>query len=331
MMRNPPFRYVAPRKVEEAVKILGAEGPDAMPIAGGTDLVPKMKRRQFEPKVVVSLRRLNEMRGKSGDPGKGLVLGAGQILSDIEGDSDIRGAYPVISETVRGIAHPLIQNMGTLGGNLCVDTRCTYWDQTYGWRKSIDFCMKKDGTICWVAPSSPRCWAVTSTDAAPVLIALGARVKLVSSRGERLIHVDDLYRDDGIRFLNKEPDELLTEVHLPPVNGWRASYRKLRRRGSIDFPVLGAAAWIRFGDRDAVEEARVVLGGVGSRPHVVDDASKALVGRPLSTDSITEAAEACFVRGKPLDNTDFIMNWRKRMIRAKVREALESLQGGASS
>jgi 4-hydroxybenzoyl-CoA reductase subunit beta len=324
MMRNPKFRYVAPTSVDEALRVLADHGPEAMPIAGGTDLIPKMKRRQFEPKVVIGLSRLRELASIDGDPASGLVVGAGVTLAELRDNATVRQAYPAVSRTMSLIANPLIQNMGTIGGNLCLDTRCNYYDQTHSWRESIDFCMKKEGKICWVAPSSPRCWAVTSTDSAPLLIAMDARVTLRSVRGDREIPAGDLFRDDGMRWLDKEPDELLTAVRLPAVNGWRATYRKLRRRGSIDFPVLGVGAWARF-EGDRVAEARIVLGAVGSRPHEVPEASSALIGRPLDADSIASAAEAAYARGKPLDNTDFMMNWRKRMIREYVTRALGDL------
>lgn len=327
MMRNPRFRYVAPSSLEEALRVLAEHGPDAMPIAGGTDLVPKMKRRQFEPKVVVGLSRLRELAFVEGSPQTGLSLGAGVTLAELRDSPVVRLAYPSLSRTMALIANPLIQNMGTIGGNLCLDTRCNYYDQTHSWRQSIDFCMKKDGKICWVAPSSPRCWAVTSTDSAPLLIAMGARVTLRSVRGERTIPIAQLFRDDGMRWLNKAPDELLTAVRLPPVDGWRATYRKLRRRGSIDFPVLGVGAWVRF-DRGRVAEARIVLGAVGSMPQEVPEAAEALIGRELTVETIGAAAEAAYVRGKPLDNTDFMMNWRKRMIREYVTRALRDLTAG---
>ena len=154
-----------------------------------------------------------------------------------------------MSKAAELISTPLLRNMGSIGGNLLLDTRCNYYDQNYEWRKGINFCMKKDGEICWVAPSSPRCWAVQSSDSAPVMVAIGAKVKLISSSGERLLPAADLYNDDGIRYLNKRPDELLTEIHLPPTNGWRATYWKLRRRGSFDFPVLGVATCLTSGGR----------------------------------------------------------------------------------
>ena len=182
--------------------------------------------------------------------------------------------------------------------------------------------MKKDGKVCWVAPSSSRCWAVQSSDCAPVMVAIGARVKLVSPSGERWISAAELYNDDGIRHLNKRPDELLTEIHLPPANGWRAAYWKLRRRGSFDFPVLGVAVCITQENDGTVRDAKIILGGVGSHPIEAKSSEQAVIGRKLTDDAIREAAEAAYSPAKPLDNTDFHMLWRKEMTRYYVAGAL---------
>ena len=244
MMRLPKFRYYSPRTIAEAVAIRADAGPDGAYVAGGTDLYPNMKRRQQTPKVVVGLSRVEDLAG-SGAQNGGMVLGAGLLLSEVEHDPRVRAAYPGLAHAVSEISTPPLRNMGTLGGNLILDTRCNYYDQSYEWRQAIDFCMKKDGTICWVAPGSRKCLAVQSADTVPVLIAMGARALLVSRDGERELAVEDLYRNDGIDYVTKRPDELLTRVLLPKPNGWRASYRKLRRRGAFDFPVLsvGAAVW----------------------------------------------------------------------------------------
>jgi 4-hydroxybenzoyl-CoA reductase subunit beta len=186
--------------------------------------------------------------------------------------------------------------------------------------------MKKDGTICWVAPSSPRCWAVSSSDIAPVMVAIGAEFVLVGPRGERVVPAGRLYANDGINYLTKQPDEILAEVRLPAPNGWDATYHKLRRRGSFDFPVLGVAAWIRWDGRK-VADARVVLGGVASQPQEVAAAGAALAGGDLSDDAIAAAADAAYRPAKPLDNTDFDLSWRKQMTRVWVARALEELRG----
>ncbi len=168
--------------------------------------------------------------------------------------------------------------MGTIGGNVCVDTRCNYYNQSHEWRKAIGFCMKKDGDICLVAPGSSRCWAVSSSDTAPVLWALGAKLRLVGADGERTVPMAALYQDDGIDYLAKRPDEIVADIQLPPAEGWRSAYLKLRRRGSFDFPVLGVAVAARM-DGDVVRDARIVLGAVASQPRPSEKAAAALVGQ----------------------------------------------------
>jgi 4-hydroxybenzoyl-CoA reductase subunit beta len=217
--------------------------------------------------------------------------------------------------------------MGTIGGNLCLDTRCNYYDQNYEWRKAIDFCMKKDGAICWVATSSTKCLAVSSTDTAPALMALGAEVTLVSAGGTRRVDVGDLFRNDGIHYMIRRPDEILTAVHLPPLDGWRSTYWKLRRRGAFDFPVLSVAAAVRLTSDGVVDAARIVLGAVASRPVDAPDGARALVGQPLSDAVIAHAAEQAAHPARPMDNTDFTLVWRKRVTRDFVTYALRELRG----
>ena len=243
MMRLPWFKYHAPHSVAEAARILAAEGPQAMLIAGGTDLLPNMKRRHQAPATLVSLRQVESLKKVANDVG--LTLGAGLTLTEVVGTAAVRGKYLALWQAAAQVATPHLRNMGTLGGNLCLDTRCSYYNQNYEWRKAIDFCMKKDGETCWVATGSKRCLAVSSTDTAPALISLGARVKLVSAAGEREVALVDLYRNDGMDYLARKPDEILTEVALPNLDGWKSAYWKLRRRGSFDFPVLGVAAAVR--------------------------------------------------------------------------------------
>jgi 4-hydroxybenzoyl-CoA reductase subunit beta len=217
--------------------------------------------------------------------------------------------------------------MATLGGNLCLDTRCNYYDQNYEWRKAINFCLKKDGDTCWVAPGSPKCMAVSSTDAAPALIALGARVRLVSRSGEREVLLSDLYNNDGLYYTKRKPNEILAEVLLDPLDGWKSAYWKLRRRGSFDFPVLSVAAAARISGSGGVEEARIVIGSAASLPLIAAEAAKSLVGRPLNADSIREAAVLAARIAKPLDNTDFDMSWRKKVTGEFVTCALLELRG----
>lgn len=334
-MRLPKFTYRTPRTIAEAVKIVGDTGPESQFVAGGTDLYPNMKRRQQMPKTVISVMRLPELNSVTGDGSKGLVIGASITLTEICENEIIKRDYPVIASAARTISTPILRNMGTIGGNLLLDTRCNYYDQNYEWRKAINFCLKKDGDVCWVAPGSSKCWAVQSSDLVPVMVAIGAKFRLVSTLGDRMIDAAAFYNDDGIDYLKKRPDELLADIHLPPTNGWRASYQKLRRRGAFDFPVLGVAAYVRYEtpngalphDRasDTIADAKIVLGGIAPSPVQVNEAAQALIGQTLNEDQIQAAAEAAYVKARPLDNTDFVYQWRKQMARQYTLRALNDV------
>jgi len=330
MMRLPPFTYRPARTLDDAVKSMGDAGPDAMLVAGGTDLYPNMKRRQFEPKVLVGLTAIRELREVRGHARDGITLGAGMTLAAVARQPEVRASFPGLATAAGLVSSPQLRNTGTIGGNVCVDTRCNYYNQSYHWRKAIGFCMKKDGDVCLVAPGSPRCWAVSSSDTAPVLWSLGARARLVGPGGERTLPVEALFQDDGIEYLSKRRDEVLTEFMLPPADGWRSAYLKLRRRGSFDFPVLGVAVALRLDDEDsrgAVREARIVLGAVASQPRPAPEAAAVLIGERLTPASIERAADLAARPSKPLDNTDFTHPYRKRMTRVFVRRALRRLAG----
>src|SRR4051812_16629505 len=287
MLRLPWFEHRAPRSVAEAAQILAGEGPRAMLIAGRTDLLPNMKRRHQSPAVLVSLREVPELKRINGSFGAGLTLT--EIVRHEQAPTALRQA-------AAQVATPHLRNMGTLGGNLCLDTRCNYYNQTYEWRKAIDFCLKKDGTVCWVATASKRCVAVSSTDTAPALIALNATVKLQNAQAEREIPVEALYNNDGIAYLSRRHDEVLTEVRVPA--GWKSTYWKLRRRGSFDFPILGVAAAVKM-DGDIVRDARIALGAAASRPFLVEKAGEFLKGKALTDEVIAHAAGLVANRAKP--------------------------------
>jgi 4-hydroxybenzoyl-CoA reductase subunit beta len=326
MMRLPAFSYVAAKTVDEALRAMADAGPDGMLVAGGTDLYPNMKRRQFEPKTLVGLRGIKDLRGVSGSAREGVTIGACTTLTAVATHPGVARDYPALATAAGVVSSPQLRNMGTLGGNVCVDTRCNYYNQTFEWRKAIGFCMKKDGDICLVAPGSDRCWAVSSSDTAPVLWSLGARVRLHGPGGERTIPVAALFQDDGIQYLAKRADEIVTEIALPPAEGWRSVYLKLRRRGSFDFPILGVAAAVRL-EGEVVREARVVLGAVASTPREAQKAAEALLGRRLTTETIEAAAEAAAGPAKPLDNTDLTHPYRKKVTRVYVARALARIAG----
>ncbi len=347
MMRAPRFHYYAARTAKDAVKALaGEEG--AMLLAGGTDLVPNMKRRQQTPSLVVGIRHLHPLQRIAA--GSALTIGAGTTLADIAAHTRVGKSYAALAKAAGSVATVHLRNMATLGGNLCLDTRCNYYNQNHEWRQAIDFCMKAprstnghacqapDGTsICWVATSSPRCWAVSSTDTAPVLIALGADVTLLGPDAERQLPLEQLYANDGMAYLTKRREEMVTEVHVRGAAGWQSTYWKLRRRGSFDFPVLSVAAAVRFAARPrrasrggppVVEAARIVLGAVTSCPILLAEEAVILAGQPLTNDLIREFAEAAAMRAKPLDNTDFYHGWRKKVLKSYVVGALTELRDG---
>lgn len=325
MLRLPPFRYLAPRRLDEAAQMLAQEGEQAMLVAGGTDLYPNMKRRQFTPPVLIGLRAIPALKSISGSPEQSMRVGAGVTLSTLANHPLILQHYPALATAAGSVSTPQLRNVGTLGGNLLLDTRCNYYNQTEFWRHSIGYCMKKDGDICLVAPGSPRCWAISSADTAPVLVSLGAQVRLVSVSGERVLPVHQLFRDDGMDPYTKTRDEILTEIILPPADGWRSVYLKLRRRGSFDFPILGVAVALRFADDRTVVDARITLGAVASHPVEATEAAAQLVSRSLSPELLDAVAVAAARRSKPLDNTDLTINYRKQVTPVFVRRALSQL------
>ncbi len=329
MQRLPQFKYHMPKTIDDTLAILNDHGRDAMLVAGGTDVYPKMKRKQFRPKVLVGLKHLTDLRAIRGDHQSGMVLGASATLTEIANHPEIVQHYTGLATAAGVVSTPVLRNMGTIGGNICLDTRCNYYDQTQEWRKSIGWCKKAPGdgltseqVPCRVAPGSPKCLAVSSTDTAPMLMALGAEVTLISAKGERRVPVGTLFGADGMNYLTKQPDELLTEIHLPPANGAKTSYQKLRRRGAFDFPVLGAAVSVTM-NGDQVASAKVVLGGVDSFPIEVKAAEELMVGQTFSEELAEAAGQSAFRPARPMDNTDFHLYYRKKMVPIYVKRALQ--------
>jgi 4-hydroxybenzoyl-CoA reductase subunit beta len=311
-----------PASLAEAARVLAAEGDAARLAAGGTDLYPNLKRRHQKAEQVVSLGRIEELHGIRVDGD--LRLGAMATLTEIERHPAVRARFPALARAVGSISSPLLRNMGTIGGNVCLDTRCTYYNQNEEWRQAISYCMKAEGKICWVAPSSPRCWAVQSSDSAPMLVALGARVRLVSAAGEREIPVEALYRDDGMAYLTLRRDEIVAEIVVPgdsDASRWRTAFFKLRRRGSIDFGVLSVAVALRL-DGNVVRDAHVVLGSIASYPSPAVEVARELIGRKLSEERLRAAAARARTAATPMDNTDLDPRWRGQVTPVFVERTL---------
>ncbi|TNF72420.1 MAG: 4-hydroxybenzoyl-CoA reductase [Acidobacteria bacterium] len=329
MLRLPPFDFHTPGSLAEVLEIVAGEGPETRVVAGGTDLWPNMKRRHQRAERVVSLMAIPELAGIHAHNGE-LALGSTTTLEDTVRTRVVAERFPALARAVASISSPPLRNMGTIGGNICVDTRCTYYNQTEEWRRSIDYCMKEKGTICWVAPSSPRCWAHTASDSAPVLCALGARVEMKSKQGERIIPLTDFYRDDGIEYLDKAANEVVTRILIPDESDsthCRSSFWKLRRRGSIDFAVLSVAAAVWTDDGDRVTDARIYLGAVGSRPLPVTGLAECLEGKVLDEETVSEAAALARKTATPMDNTDFQAQWRGVMAARYTEAALGEIAG----
>ena len=323
----PVREAIQPRSLKQATRALADLGPDAMLVAGGTDVYPKMKRGQFTPRTLISLRALRELRGISHKK-EGLWIGAGESLTTVSHHRLIAKYLPALAHAAESVSTPQLRNMGTIGGNVLVDTRCNYYDQTFFWRQAVGFCMKKDGDICLVAPGSAKCLAVASSDTAPVLLSLGAEAIVVGNQGERRLKLEDLYRDDGIHYSTLAADEVLKALLIPPENLMRRNvYLKLRRRGSFDFPILGVAATLAIDDAGACRDASVVLTAVASAPKVVNEAGALLTGKKLTLELIDAVAELAAKAAHPLDNTDLDYWYRKRMTRVYTQRALASLAG----
>lgn len=322
MLRLPPFTYHRPKTAAEAAALQKEHGKQAMFVAGGTDLYPNMKRRHQVPTHVVSLQDVPGLTTIEQLPDGRLSIGAMVSLTTLEKHPQLLRDYPGLAHAIAEISTPLLRNMGTIGGNLLLDTRCTYYDQSHEWRESIDFCMKKDGAICWVAPGSPRCWAVQSSDSVPVVCAMEAEFELVSTEGTRVVRGDALYRDDGIEYLTKKPEEVLTRLILPKTGGWKASYLKLRRRDTYDFPVLGVGACVWTDAAGVITKVNIRLGGAGSYAIPATESEKLLLGNQLTDELIAAAGTAAMKPARTMDNTDLDVYWRKKVAPVFVARAL---------
>jgi len=321
-MSLPGFRLLRPTTVEDAVALLAKHDGEVKIIAGGTDLLPSMKQKLFTPPYVMDLRGIGELRGIRHAPGEGVQIGALTALSVIEHSSIIRKSYPVLCEAVRTVASPVLRNMGTLGGNICLDTRCLWYNQSLLWRKSCGFCLKKDGDLCHVAPGGKFCWATFSGDTPPALLCLGAELEIVSSHGVRRTPLSEFYVNDGIARLHLAPSEVVTRVYLPAVSaGWHGSYHKLRIRGSIDYPLAGVAVALRM-NQGRIEDARVAITGVNPAPHLVKDAHAQLVGMTPNEELAERIGEMAARTAKPLTTSALTPEYRREMVRVFAKRAV---------
>ena len=265
-MSLPGFQLLRPKTLDEAVALMASHDGKVRIVAGGTDLLPSMKQKLFTPPYVLDLRGVTELRGIRSIQGSGVEVGALTTLSAIEHSAVIRNDYPVLHQAARTVASPVLRNMGTIGGNLCLDTRCLWYNQSLLWRKSCGFCLKKDGDLCHVAPGGTFCWATFSGDTPPALLCLGAEIEIAGPDGLRRTPLSEFYVNDGIVRLHLASNEIVVRVYLPESSaGWRGSYQKLRVRGSIDYPLAGVAVALKM-RLGRVEDARVAITAVNPAP-----------------------------------------------------------------
>jgi 4-hydroxybenzoyl-CoA reductase subunit beta len=322
------FQLSRPQTVTDALAFLhdhAGEGARATRVlAGGTDLLPSMRQKLFEPKHVLDLRQIQELKGIR-ETGQGIEIGALSTLHEIEHSSILAKSYPVLTEAAKTVASPLIRNMGTIGGNVCLDTRCLWYNQSLTWRKSCGFCIKKDGDLCHVAPGGTKCWAAFSADTPAALLCLNAEIEIASASGNRGISLCDFYTGEGANYRRLQPNELVTKIILPhSSSGYRGTYRKLRVRGSIDYPLAGVAVVVKRSNGH-VEELRIALTAVNPMPVLVGGLDQVLKNGIIDQSAAEYAGELAARTAKPLTTSALTPEYRREMIRVFTKRTLLAL------
>ena len=321
-MSLPQFTLLRARGIEEAVRHLGAHAGNLRVLAGGTDLIPSMRQKLFEPQYVLDLRGIAAMRGIKRDPDGGVEIGALATLRAIERSDFLRQHYPVLTEAAATVASPVLRNMGTIGGNICLDTRCLWYNQSLTWRKGCGFCIKKDGDLCHVAPGGAKCWAVFSGDTPPALLCLNAEIEIASAGGTRRLPLRDFYTGLGDNYRQLQPNELVTRVFLPAsAADYRGVYRKLRVRGSIDYPLAGVAVVIKRSNGH-VADARIGITAVNPAPLLVKGAGELLTGKAVDETLAEAVGELAAKTAKPLTTSALTPEYRREMIRVFTKRAV---------
>jgi len=321
-MSLPTFQLLRPKRLNEALELMANYNGEVKVVAGGTDLLPSMKQKLFTPPYVLDLRGISELRGIRSLPGNGVEIGALTTLSAVEHSPLVRKDYRVLYEAVRTVASPVLRNMGTIGGNLCLDTRCLWYNQSLLWRKSCGFCLKKDGDLCHVAPGGKFCWATFSGDTPPALLCLGAEVEVAGPNGLRRTPLSEFYVNDGMVRLHLAPNEIVARVYLPESSaGWRGSYQKLRVRGSIDYPLAGVAVALKMSS-GRVEDARVAITAVNPAPFLVKDVDAHLVGAVPSEELVEQIGGLAARTAKPLTTSALTPEYRREMVRVFAKRAV---------
>jgi 4-hydroxybenzoyl-CoA reductase subunit beta len=317
----PEFRMLRPASVAEALAVR-ADHPGARYVAGGTALVPNIRRGIEAPPAVVDLNGVAALR-RIDDHDGGLRIGAAVTLAELIDDGRVRETYPVLIEAAGSVAANTHRQVATVGGNLCLDTRCVYYNQSEWWRKSNAYCFKYRGDICHVAPKTVACFAAFSGDLAPALIVLGAEAEIASPGGERVIPLTEMYQDDGKAHLLLGEDELLVAVRVPAAAGVCAGYAKSRVRSAIDFPLAGIAAALRTDGAD-LTGLRLALTGTNSMP-ILLEGTEAFVGAPLDDKALDRLAALPVKQMQPMTTTMTPPGYRRRVVANLIRSLVRRL------
>jgi 4-hydroxybenzoyl-CoA reductase subunit beta len=321
LMSLPEFRLLRPHSLSEALAEL-QQNENTRVLAGGTDLLPSMRQKLFEPHYVLDLRLVGELEGIR-ETQHAIEIGSLTTMRQIENSHLLRREYPVLVEAARTVASPVIRNMSTIGGNICLDTRCLWYNQSLAWRKSCGFCIKKDGDLCHVAPAGTKCWAVFSGDTPPALLCLDAQIEIAGPAGARRIPLRDFYTGAGDHYRKLHPHELVTRVILPRASaGYRGVYRKLRIRGSIDYPLAGVAVACRR-TNGYIEDLRIALTAVNPAPRLVSGLSN--VSSATAEDLAQAAGELAARTAKPLTTSALTPEYRREMIRVFTKREVLAL------
>ena len=323
-MQLPRFEYVRPKNLAEGLAALAEHGADAKVMSGGSDLLINMKFRLDTPRVLISLNGLPELQSVEVLADGSLRVGSGCKLTDLINNPLVAAHCPALRDAMYGVASKHIRNIGTLGGNLCLETRCWYTNQSESWRSSREGCFKTDEELCHVIKTASRCHAINSSDTAPLLIAIGASVTLASHAGQREVLLADFYRDDGVDHIVLESGELLINVTIPPFKG-RAIFAKLAQREGLDF-AAGTFAAAVTGPNDRPESVRLIMNSIGPLPQALTESERLLMESGLTDEGIEAAAMAARGAMGEITNLFTPSGFKRRLVKTLIRDALIDLR-----
>ena len=325
-MRLPQFEYVKPASLEEGLDALQKSGRNAKILAGGTDLLVNMKYRVVRPEIVISIKSIPDLCRIASDNENHLRIGACVTLSDLAANSLIAEKFPAFNLAVESVASKHIRNMASIGGNICLDTRCWYYNKSKLWRDAREVCYKMGGNLCHAIKGSDRCHAINSSDAVPILIALDAMVSVRKKGHERMIPLKDFFRDNGAQPTVLEPEELLTSLLIPEGNGSsRSTFIKVSTRRGLDFAMGTIAALVRENGK-RLTEVRLIIGSMASAPLFLGKASQVIMESGLTEESIEKAVDTARSELRTLTNLFTSAGYKRQLAQALVRRALFELK-----